>query len=288
MADYSIISCVSRQDVYESCLLESVRKQQYGRDVEIIPILNIHSLYSASMALNHGIDVARSNTLIFAHQDVYLLDGWFDSLDEHLRQKPSDCAIIGSAGIDLRYGRADIGYWGGSTTVDTVAVGRVWDSLDKIDQTPYWNGNKDLTRSHCADECLFVLDKRTNLRFDLGYTGFHFYGVDICLQARAAGYGVYCGDLPIVHDGRYSASYTADRRYWTYLRYLHNKWRYRFPEFLGTHMHWAADELTSYIPMKLVANTGTNILVKSMSINKFKLRKEHVDLTQTIRHCEDG
>jgi glycosyltransferase involved in cell wall biosynthesis len=280
--DFSVITVVSRPEIYESCLLKSLAATRKGHDIEIIPILNEDNRYSASNALNIGIDVARSDTLIFVHQDVRLLYGWFDTLKQFLSEVADDMwGIIGSAGIALKYGRYDIGKWGGALFTDTVAVGSVWDADDKLGQVPYWDGLKELTPVHCADECLLVMNKKTGLRFDSLFQGFHFYGVDLCLQARAAAYACYCAHLPIVHYGKYSASFTGDKKYWVYLRYLHHKWKFRFPEVLGTHFHWAFEadnatpELTSYIDVTMDGGEGFHVHLKAMGVNDVKLRSDH-------------
>lgn len=279
MPEISIITCISRPDVYEKCLLASINENRGDNDIEIIPILNEENRYSASNALNVGIDVARSDILVFAHQDIRLLYRWFDRLKEVIDGLPSDWGILGSAGISLNYNRSDVGRWGGALNTDTVAVGSVWDADEKLGQPPYWDGLKDTTKVHCADECVLVLNKKTGLRFDSQFTGFHFYGVDLCLQARAAAYGVYCSHLPIIHYGNYSASFTGNNRYWVYLRLLYNKWRLRFPELLGTHMHWShpenVPELTSYINVSLDSGDGLGVHLKSMGVGKVKLRSDH-------------
>ena len=271
MPKYSIITCVSKPDIYERCLLSSVRQCRKKHDIEILPILNSENKYSASLALNIGIDAAKSDIMIFVHQDVTLLEDWFDKLDDVITNIQDDWGIVGSAGIDLQYGRSDIGMWGGSLNVNTVAVGSVWDSDKNIGEPPYWDGAKVLTPIHCVDECLFVQNKRCGLRFDTAFNGFHFYGVDICMQARAAGYAVYGAHLPIIHYGQYSASFSGDRKYWTFLRLLHHKWSKRFPELLGTHMHWAEDEITSYISVGLEDQTGYEVKIKAMGIEKIRL-----------------
>lgn len=271
MPKYSVITCVSNPQIYESCLLSSVKRCRRNHDIEIIPIINVDNRYSASLALNLGIDASKSDVMIFVHQDVKLLGDWFASLDAMLVNMDENWGIIGSAGIASQYRRSDIGMWGGSISVDTVAVGSVWDSDESITSPPYWDGIKETTPIHCVDECLFVQNKRSGLRFDTAFNGFHFYGVDICLQARAAGYGVVGGHLPIIHYGQYSASFSGDRKYWVYLRYLHHKWHRRFPELLGTHMHWAEDEITSYISIALKDQTDYEIRLKAMGIEKMKL-----------------
>lgn len=271
MSKFSIICCISKIDVFDECLLDSINKCRKDHDIEIIPILNFENQYSASIALNLAIQASRSEILIFVHQDVRLLGNWFDELDEAIKRCPDDWAIIGAAGIAYQYKIADIGNWGGALNVDTVAVGSVWDSDDKLDELPYWNGIKELTEMHCADECLFILRKSSGLKFDKKYTGFHFYGVDLCLQARDKGYKVYGANLPIVHYGKYSASFTGDRKYWTYFRYLYNKWNSKFPELLGTHMHWSMNGMTSYISISMEDDQGSDIIIRAMGIKKAKI-----------------
>lgn len=269
MVDFSVVCCISKPEIFDQCLLKSVYTQRGNLNVEIIPIINNTNLYSASLALNVGLNVSRSNNVILAHQDVMLLDGWFERLARYIEQAEK-WAIIGAAGISLDFSRADIGKWGGALYRDTVAVGTVWND-DDLEVPPYWDGIKPLTRVHCVDECVFVLNKSANLRFDPHFNGFHFYGSDICLQARFAGYNVYAADLPIIHFGRYSASMLGESRYWYFMRLLHAKWCKSFPEFLGTHMHWAKDGLTSYIPSSLEAQDGTQITIKSMGIKEARL-----------------
>ena len=274
MPDFSVICCISEPDVYEKCLLASINECRNDHDLEIIPIINNSNWYSASHALNVGINSCNSDIMIFAHQDVRLLYNWFNTLQKLLNEVPENWGIIGTAGIASKYGKDDIGKWGGAMNVGTVAIGSVWDNDDALDKPPYWDGIKDLTPAHCADECLIVMNRKTGLRFDPMYGGFHFYGVDMCLQARAAMREVYCAHLPIIHYGKYSASFIGDRKYWTYLRFLHNKWKSKFPEMFGTHMHWTENELTSYIPIGLEANDGTEINLKAMGLSTVRLQTD--------------
>lgn len=263
---FSVVACISDINVYDSCLLNSIKRARGNHQIEIIPIYNMSNVYSASSALNIGIDVSKSDFVIFAHQDVSLLGDWFTILENVISSIDGDWGVIGSAGIALKYGRTDIGRWGGSIDVRTVAVGSVWDNENNLNDPPYWDGLKELSKVHCVDECLLVLNKRSGLRFDNSFNGFHFYGADICLQARAAAYPVYAADLPIIHHGQHSSSFAGDRRYWRYLRLLHNKWNARFPELLGTHMHWAPGELTSYIPISVESDDGCGIVIKAVGI----------------------
>jgi hypothetical protein len=272
MPKFSVITCISDPEIYQNCLLDSIDKQRGPHSIEIIPVLNESNLYTASLALNLGIDASRSDWLVMAHQDVRLLDDWFTRAEKHISQL-ENWAILGCAGISLDYERQDIGGWGGSIRADTIAVGSVWGG-DNTDQKPYWDGLKQPTKVHCIDECLFIYNKQAGLRFDTHFNGFHFYGVDLCLQARVTQRGVYAAHLPLIHYGKYSASMVSDLRYWRYFRMLHHKWKDRFPELLGTHMHWAEGELTSYIPIELESQDKINITIKAVTIQQAALRTD--------------
>jgi hypothetical protein len=272
MVDYSVVCCVSDLAIMSECLLPSVEKCRGRRQLEIIPIINTNNQYSAAIAFNAAFDSAKSDIIIFCHQDVSLLGAWFDYLDELIAVASSDWGIIGAAGIDASAGGEDIGRWGGHRSRNC-AVGSVWDDAIKVDQIPYWDGAKSLTKVHCIDECLFVVRRSTNLCFDTAFNGFHFYGVDLCLQARAAGLDVYAGYLPIVHAGKYSSSFIKDGRYWTFLRRLCNKWYDKFPTMIGTHMHWLPDaeqrpQITSHITTVLEAAGRPPVTVRAMQLNK--------------------
>lgn len=273
MAKFSVVCCISDPNIFDQCLLQSIYEQRKQHDVEIIPIINDSNLYSASLALNVGLNVARSDNIVIAHQDTMLLDDWFCRLEDII-DLADKWAVIGVAGISLDFGREDIGVWGGALHADTVAVGSVWNDDTLLDEPPYWDGIKELTKVHCVDECVFVLKKSTGLRFDPHFNGFHFYGADICLAARMAGHHVYAAHLPVVHFGKYSASMLGDSRYWNFMRLLHSKWHRSFPELLGTHMHWAKEELTSYIPLALEAEDGCCVTVKSMGIKQAMLKSD--------------
>lgn len=269
MPDFSVITCISDPGLYDRILLDSVYRCRGRYDVEVIPIVNTGGQYSAAHAFNIGLEVARSDLLVLAHQDVRLLgDDWFACLNAIALGLPEDWAVVSAAGIAARYGAADIGAWGGARDLPTVAVGRVRSCDDE--HRPYWEGDRRVQPIHAADECLMLLNRRHGLRFDPMFDGFHFYGVDLCLQARAAGYGVYGGELPIIHYGKHSASLTGNHKYWVYLRYLHNKWKFLFPELFTTHMHWIGDKITSYIPVSLESG-GPPVYIRAMGLGRVSI-----------------
>lgn len=276
MPDFSIITCISDPSLYNHILLESAHRARGKHDIEFVPVINTNNQYSAADACNIGIELARSDRLIFVHQDVrFLGDDWFAYLDLIIGTLPEEWAVVSAAGIGLKYGRYDIGKWGGAIHTDTVGVGQVWHTDEDLHLPPYWNGDTVTQKMHAADECLLVLNRKHDLRFDAKFAGFHFYGIDICLQARAAGYDVYGSNLPIIHYGKHSNSLVGDQKYWVYLRYLHNKWKYLFPDVYTTHMHWNGDQITSYIATSLEPEYGPPVTIRAMGLGKVNIAGDH-------------
>lgn len=260
---YSVITCVSDPKIYEECLLRSIYSIKHNH-VEIVPIINVKNIYSAAVANNIGLQVSRSDWVIFAHQDVALKDDWFNNLDKLISEN-NGAAIISAAGI--RKNHDGIGRWGGSLSIDSAAVGKVWN--DNVLE-PDWNGSKITQPIYAGDECLIVMDRKLKLQFDQRFTGFHFYGIDLCLQAQAAGYQVLGANMPIIHYGKHSSSMSEGNKYWIYFKLLHDKWKRLFPEVYTTHMHWVGDNLTSYIPTQLESD-GLKLTVKASSITKIRI-----------------
>lgn len=260
MTKFSIVTCISNKKIYNECILESLKKCRYSHDIEIIPIINTNNIYHASNAYNYAMKCATSNNLIFAHQDVEFVGDWFSKLDEIINSLDS-WGAIGCSGISLNAGIADIGVWGGYRE-QQVAVGTVYGS--KSDK-PDWDGIKDITKVHCLDECLFIVNRLSDQKFDENIHGFHFYGADLCLQLRDSGYDIYAADLPIIHYGKYSTS-MADKSYWRSFKYVHNKWCEKFNVLLGTHMHWNRDVVVSYIQYKIKGFDNLSIKLDAMGV----------------------
>ncbi len=71
-------------------------------------------------------------------------------------------------------------------------------------------------------------------------------------------------------------------RYWSYMRYLHNKWYRKYDHCLMTHGQWVGQELVSSIPMALLdEHTVATIKVRSQSISRVRLSN---DLAWGIDH----
>lgn len=259
--NYSIITCVSDFDVYNSCLLSSLEQFENNDLYEVIPIDNRNKAYTASAAINLGLKIAHSDIIICCHQDVTLLPRFFDILSNHIKnlKRNKKWKLIGCAGRRYDPNRTDFSE-GDVGIVFNGPPGYKGQDFELALERP-WNGMTDLTEVHCVDECLFIINNSHDdkLVFDTNLKGFHFYGVDYSIQARQAGYKVYAAYLPIIHHGAYSSSLIVNQDYWYLYKDLISKWIKVEDRCFGTHMHWRkrADgikEISSYI----VANADTH------------------------------
>jgi hypothetical protein len=166
---------------------------------------------SASAAYNKGLDDTSAPIIVFAHQDVFLPDGWEQQLAKAIAgiaaQDP-DWAVIGAFGVDLA-GRH---------------VGHVWSSgLNRRLGGRFAPPVETL----CIDELVIVLRRASNLRFDPALPGFHLYGTDIVLAARAAGLKSYVADIAAIHNSRPVRTYRGG--YASAWRYMQRKWQAVLP-----------------------------------------------------------
>nr|WP_255551885.1 glycosyltransferase [Erythrobacter crassostrea] len=165
----------------------------------------------ASKAYNQGLDDCSADIVVFAHQDVFLPDGWEKNLHRAvsaIEREDPDWGVIGA--------------WGVGQSGEY--VGHAWSSgLSQRLGGPFDHP----IEAKCIDEFVIILRCASGLKFDEGLPHFHFYAADIVLTARAAGMKVYVADIPVIHNSRpvqsYSGGYTDA---WNYMR---NKWSGTLP-----------------------------------------------------------
>jgi len=197
--DITLAAAVNDDAVLNQNLLASPLARAEG-----VELLLQRSFPSASRAYNDALDRATRDVIVFAHQDVYLPDGWERRLADAIdRLASAPWAVLGVFGVDepgARRGRC----W-------STGLGR---DLDMRVAQP--------TPAISLDELLIVVRKSSGVRFDERLPGFHFYGTDIALRARREGLGVFIIDAPVVHNsvpvtslgGSYAVGYHAMRRLW--------------------------------------------------------------------------
>jgi len=153
---------------------------------------------SAAIAYNDAIDRAKTDLIVFAHQDVYFPDDWLANLEHSLqllKLSDPDWGVLGCAGANNRGLFAAHLY-----SVGLGMVGAPFERPVPIDT---------------LDEFVLILRKSSGLRFDPTLPHFHFYGTDICMSARKDNRKCYVISAFSVHNTSYGTlSPEFFRCYW--------------------------------------------------------------------------
>lgn len=209
--DLSFITCVNNIPQYRNYVMGSLFRNNTSKSYEIIPILNFGNPYSASQALNIGIEKAKSDILVLCHQDVLFYEDWVDKLFERIEEvenRTKNWGVLGTAGISKRD--------------DTIGV------VHSMKGSIQWQSTKRarVYPVQTVDEHCMIIRKSSGLKFDeKNFNGFHFYGPDICLSSLSKGmrnFGILC---PLVHDSASGSLESGKREFMRLLNVLAKKWR---------------------------------------------------------------
>jgi len=138
---------------------------------------------SASIGYNDAIEKAKTDLIVFAHQDVYFPRDWLADLDRSLKileEVNPDWGVLGCSGVNNRGLFAAYLY-----SVGLGILGKPFVQPVAIDT---------------LDEFILILRKSSSLRFDPNLPHFHFYGTDICMSARKAKKNCYAISAFSIHN----------------------------------------------------------------------------------------
>lgn len=205
MNDWTVIVASNDETVLQNCLSQSpdlVMARQ---------LLVQRGFTSASTAYNAGLEAARSELIVLAHQDVYLPPGWWNSLEHALavlETTDPNWGVLGPFGIHAN----------GETRGCVYSSG-----LSANAGSPLPAPAEIAT----LDELLLVIRRSSGLRFDPDLHGFHLYGTDICLEAGRRGLKSYAVPAFCIHNSNGIRLLPA--AYWRAYSYLQRKWYVRLP-----------------------------------------------------------
>ncbi len=186
---------------------------------------------SAGQAYNAALQTAQAELMIFAHQDVFLPDGWFKTVSQAaaaLAHHDSQWAVLGVYGVCPSGAGAGHLY---STGLQAV-LGHPFDQPVEV----------------CSlDEVVLIVRRSSGLRFDAALPGFHLYGTDLCLEARRQGMKCYAISAFCLHNSNGVARLPL--AYLQALIYLRRKWRTQLPLFTPclTITRWGMPLLRHYL-----------------------------------------
>jgi GT2 family glycosyltransferase len=203
--NWTVISATNNDEVLESCLLNSP-------DIRGASDVILQRGYSsAASAYNNGLRLAKTDLVVFAHQDVYLPKGWIDSLRK---------ALDLLSKVDSNWGV--LGIWGfneschdGKGFLYCAANGRLGNVFEGVLEV------------RSLDEVLLIIRKSSNLRFDESLPGYHMYGTDICLEARRRGMKSYAIPAFCIHNT--NGYRMLPLQFWRSYLFMRRKWRSDLP-----------------------------------------------------------
>lgn len=202
----SIVAAVNDEKILNQNLLRSRLISEDRIEYKIC-----RGFRSAGAAYNHGVDHTTGELVVFVHQDVYLPTGWFSALEravEKIEARSPNWAVIGAFGL----------------STDGHPVGHVWSSgIGRL----LGGYLPEPIEAICLDEVVMVLRRASGLRFDSELPGFHLYGTDIVLSARAEGKHCYIADIPVIHNSR--PVFQLKKDYALAHRYMRRKWLQNLP-----------------------------------------------------------
>jgi len=201
---WSVIAAVNNERVLESCLLNSPGIKS------AVEVILQKGYRSAPEAYNAAIEKATTDLLVFVHQDVYLPENWFDSVQKAIETLT----------------RTDPG-WG---------VLGVWGAIDSERRAGYlyWTGEDDggspfegVKEIKSLDEVVLVFRKSSGLRFDVRLPGYHMYGADICTEAIRRGKKCYAISAFCIHNTNIGGFLPL--QFWKCYLFMRWKWRNNLP-----------------------------------------------------------
>lgn len=199
--NFEIVAAVNNEEIFKNNLKNSplIRYDKVKLHAEI-------GFKSASSAYLSGLQKCTKDIVVFAHQDVYIPQGWDQLLASAILALEAKCCrwgVLGPFGIDKE----------GSY------CGQVWSSgLAKVLNYPVPYPHEVVS----VDELLIVLNRKSGVTFDINLPAFHLYGTDIILEAKKNDFKSFVFYGPVIHNStpvRYLGA-----RYGHAYKYLARKW----------------------------------------------------------------
>jgi polysaccharide pyruvyl transferase WcaK-like protein len=151
--------------------------------------------------------------VVFAHQDVFLPDGWIENVSRAIKQIEISGTVWGVAGI-----------FGVTRDKPSVMRGYCYSTgLQRILGEPFAHP----IAAHTLDEMVLIVRRSSGLRFDGKLPGFHLYGADICLQSTAAGLENFIVPAFCIHNS--NGIVRLPSSFWQAYFYLRKKWQKHLP-----------------------------------------------------------
>lgn len=164
----------------------------------------------AGEAFNNGLDRARNDRVVCVHQDVILPQRWDHEFCERIAEleqsSSTPLGIVGCIGI----------------TSEGQPAGHIY----RYDRE-FFPSAELPAKVDSTDELIISFQKSSGLRFDDKLPSFHFYAVDMCLQARSRGCSNMVVNVPCFHQGKNREGKPGE--FFVSRKYMSKKWKHMLP-----------------------------------------------------------
>lgn len=227
----SIIICSRQQDIPEK--LRANIRETIGPciEYEIIVIDNSQNQYSIFEAYNKGVSLSDHPFLLFMHDDIeYRTSNWGAKLIDHF----SDPRVGGVGIAGTPYLAYAPGAWWGSGAAHLNLL-----QLVKDEEEPAflnWFPENSVRQEVVVLDGVWICLRKELFRFirfdEKTFNGFHFYDLDITLQAYRAGYSILCvNDILLYH----LSTGNFDQKWVENALLFHRKWKHLLPVSVQRH-----------------------------------------------------
>ncbi|GHV16311.1 streptomycin biosynthesis protein StrF [Fibrobacterales bacterium] len=223
----SIVICSRNPNEAEAVKRNLLGTAKYPNSLEIIVIDNREKNEGLCAVYNKGAQKASGRVVVFMHEDVWMLENdWDVVLLEKFRKLP-EIQILGVAGSAILVGEP-YALWAQANIPYT--FGKVVHYISKNDDffLAIFNDCDGDQECVVVDGLWFAVRKSLfeKIRFDQEtFSRFHFYDLDICMQALDFGKVFVTTDIRVMHKSK--GSFSDEWKEWSDI--FVQKWKDKLP-----------------------------------------------------------
>jgi glycosyltransferase involved in cell wall biosynthesis len=165
---------------------------------------------SAASAYNDAIDKSENEIIVFCHQDMVFPSDWLSNLQrslQYLDRSDPNWGVLGCFGKN-----ADGADRGHLYMVGLGTIGAPFEHPEPV---------------RTLDEIVLIINKSSGLRFDTALPHYHFYGLDLCMQAARLGKKCYAIPAFCIHNTQYNL--VLPREFYACYRLIKKRWKDQLP-----------------------------------------------------------
>lgn len=228
----SIVICSRNPDV--STELKQNIAETIGCEYELVVIDNSSNQYSIFQAYNEGVRRSMGEVLCFMHDDVlFRSSNWGGTIKTHFQENES-VGVIGFAGTHFLPDMPM--YWDESPLISEYNLTTKRGKTEKCFSVEHF-GNHSIVEVVAVDGLCFFMRRILfeKVAFDeKTFSGFHLYDMDICMQAREAGYKVcVCNNVLVEHFYEFNPDKVGYDLFESNLQKFYDKWSSQLPLAVG-------------------------------------------------------